>query len=94
MMDNAARIELIKERLNNTFSVNDIDVIDESHKHAGHAGAREGKGHFDLFIISDDFDGKSLLERHRMIYEALGDAMQTEIHALSIKAYTSQETQQ
>lgn len=93
-MDNLARIELIKERLNNAFTIQDIDVIDESHKHAGHAGAQSGKGHFNLYIVSDDFNGKNLLERHRMIYEALGDAMQNEIHALSIKAYTSQEQQQ
>ena len=90
-MTNLARIQLIKDRLNQAMSVKDISVIDESHKHAGHEGAKSGKGHFNLFIISDDFAGKSLLERHRMVYEALGDAMETEIHALSIKAKTIQE---
>jgi BolA protein len=93
-MDNSARIELIKERLNNAFDVKEIDVTDESHKHAGHAGAKSGKGHFNLYIVADDFDGKNLLERHRMVYEALGEIMQTEIHALSIKAHTSNEHNQ
>jgi len=90
-MDNTARIELIKQRLSDSMSVSEIDVEDDSHKHVGHAGAKSGKGHFNLFLVSDDFDGKSLIQRHRMVYEALGDAMETEIHALSIKAHTTSE---
>ncbi len=91
-MDNAGRIEMIKERLQSTLAPQRIDIIDESHKHAGHAGARTGMGHFNVTIVSDAFEGKNLLERHRMVYEALGDAMKTDIHALSIKAHAPSET--
>ncbi|MCK4743734.1 MAG: BolA family transcriptional regulator [Sulfuriflexus sp.] len=65
-----------------------VDVIDESHKHAGHAGAKTGMGHFEVHIVASAFTGKSMLQQHRMVYEALGDMMQKDIHALSIKAST------
>lgn len=87
------RIDMIRERLTAAFSPEQLDIIDESHLHAGHPGARSGGGHFVASIVSEAFAGKNMLERHRMIYDALGDAMQTEIHALSIKAYTPQEIQ-
>lgn len=90
-MDNTTRIKLITQRLQDAMSVHDISIEDESHKHAGHAGAKSGKGHFNLHIVSDDFEGKSLIQRHRMVYAALGDAMENEIHALSIKALTVTE---
>ena len=63
-----------------------IELIDESHKHIGHAGARDGRGHYALKIVSDEFHGVGAVERHRKIYAALGDLMQTDIHALSITA--------
>jgi BolA protein len=85
------RVAMIREKLTQAFSPEQLDIIDESHKHAGHPGAKSGGGHFDVTIVSNDFAGKSLIERHRMIYKAMGDAMQTEIHALSIKAYTHDE---
>ncbi|MGB9150327.1 MAG: BolA family protein [Burkholderiales bacterium] len=68
-----------------------LDIADESAAHAGHAGAKSGGGHFFLTIVSESFAGKPTLARHRMIYDALGDMMQREIHALSIKAYTAAE---
>jgi BolA protein len=68
-----------------------LEVEDQSHLHAGHAGARAGGGHFAVLIVSQHFSGKSLLERHRMVYRALRNAMQTEIHALSIQAYAPGE---
>lgn len=69
-----------------------LQIEDESHLHVGHAGAREsGGGHFNILIVSQAFDGKSLLERHRMIYAALGEAIGTTIHALSITAVTQSE---
>ena len=69
-----------------------LEVVDESHKHAGHAGAREsGGGHFAVTIVSSQFAGKGLLERHRLGYDALGDTMRREIHALSIRALTPEE---
>lgn len=68
-----------------------IEIIDESHKHAGHAGARDGGGHYVLRIVSSRFSGKNTVARHRMIYSALGELMKREIHALTIQAYTPDE---
>ncbi len=67
------------------------EIIDESHKHAGHAGARDGGGHFVLRIVSAQFAGKNTVARHRMIYSALGELMKREIHALTIQANTPDE---
>ncbi|MEE9493758.1 MAG: BolA family protein [Gammaproteobacteria bacterium] len=88
---NEQRIEMIKDILNKKLSPTVLNIIDESAKHAGHAGAKGGGGHFIVEVVSNAFDEKSLIQRHRLIYDALGDAMQTEIHALSIKAYTPSE---
>lgn len=85
------RVELIKNRLTEVLSPTTLDIVDDSAKHVGHAGARSGGGHFLINIVSDAFQDKSLIQRHRLIYAALGDAMQSEIHALSIKAYTPAE---
>ena len=68
-----------------------IEIIDESHNHAGHAGAREGGGHYRLHIVSAQFAGKPTVARHRMIYSAIGEMMKHEIHALNITARTSEE---
>jgi BolA protein len=68
-----------------------VELIDDSEKHTGHAGARGGGGHFELIIVSPQFEGKSSQARHRMVHAALGDMLQREIHALSIKAYTPDE---
>ncbi len=82
---------MIKERLEKELTPKQIDIVDESHLHAGHAGAASGGGHFNVTIISDQFAGKSTIERHRMVYLAIDDLMRTEIHALSIKALTPEE---
>ena len=65
-----------------------LDIVDDSAKHAGHAGAASGGGHYQLTIVSKQFAGKPQVARHRLIYQALGDMMQLQIHALSITAYT------
>lgn len=83
---NADRIAAIKNRLTAAFSPVEIDVEDESHLHIGHAGARDGRGHFKVHIVSTQFVGTKPLERHRMVYDALGDMMRTDIHALSVTA--------
>lgn len=71
---------------------NRIELIDESARHAGHAGARsQGESHFRLLIVADAFSGRSRIERQRMVYGALGDLMQTDVHALSISALTPAE---
>ncbi len=68
-----------------------LDVVDESHKHAGHAGARDGRSHFAVAVVSEAFAGLAPLARHRKVYAALGDLMTTDIHALSIQARTPAE---
>lgn len=81
-------IELIRQRLDAAFSPSRLDIIDESHHHAGHAGAQSGKGHYALNIASAAFTGKTPIMRHRMVFQALDDLMETHIHALSISAKT------
>ncbi|MCK5360958.1 MAG: BolA family transcriptional regulator [Gammaproteobacteria bacterium] len=85
------RIDMIHERLTTALSPESLEVIDRSHEHAGHEGAKAGGGHFDVIIIAAAFNDMSTVQRHRAIYDALGDAMKTEIHALSIRAYTPEE---
>jgi BolA protein len=63
-----------------------FELIDDSAKHAGHAGAQGGGGHYRLLIVSAEFSGKSTVARHRLVYEALGDLMRCRIHALSIQS--------
>ena len=81
--DRTAAIEAI---LQQQFSPDHLLVKDQSHLHAGHAGARDGRGHFDVTIVADKFAGCSRIESHRLVYEALGSLMETDIHALSIRA--------
>ena len=82
---------MIRERLEKALSPSQIDIVDESHLHAGHAGAASGGGHFSVTIVSDKFNEQSTIERHRMVYIAVDDLMRTEIHALSIKAFSPDE---
>lgn len=89
----SVRIDRIREELTKALSPARLEIIDESHLHAGHAGAQSGRGHFRLTIVSDRFAGHSPIARHRMVYGALGDLMQTDIHALSIEALTADEQQ-
>lgn len=86
----ASRVELIRQALQSLAPL-ELQVIDESHKHAGHAGARDGRGHFAVSIVSEAFAGLPPLARHRRVYAAVGDLMQTDIHALSIQARTPGE---
>ncbi|MGB4065108.1 MAG: BolA family protein [Azonexus sp.] len=80
----AETIELLRQRLA-VLQPSSITIVDDSHRHAGHAGAREG-GHYQLQIVAQAFAGKSTMARHRMIYDAAGDLMRGRIHALSIRA--------
>ena len=84
------RIILIRESLEK-LSPSYVDIEDEGHLHIGHAGAKSG-GHFKLNIVSESFKDKTTIERHRIIYKCLGDLMNTEIHAISIKAKCKEET--
>ena len=85
------RPDLIRQELETQFAPTELLVKDQSHLHAGHAGAKDGKGHFDVTIVSAAFAGKNRVQRHQMIYDALRDLLQTDIHALSIKAFTPSE---
>jgi BolA protein len=85
------RVETIRNRLAEALAPTALEVGDESHRHVGHAGARDGRGHFRVRIVSAAFEGRSALARHRAIYAALGDLMQTDIHALAIDARTPEE---
>jgi BolA protein len=85
------RVEAIRSRLVAALAPDALDIEDESQRHAGHAGARDGRGHFRLRIISAAFEGRNAIARHRAVYAALGDLMQTDIHALAIDARTPEE---
>ena len=87
----AERVQQIQTRLEAEFAPSQLQVKDQSHLHAGHAGARDGMGHFEVTIVADAFAGKSRIERHRLVYAVLGSLMQTDIHALKINAYTPNE---
>ena len=89
----AERVALIRSRLEAAFNPDELDVVDESHRHVGHAGARDGRGHFQVRILSRRFAGKRTVERHRMIYAALGPLMQTDIHALGLVALSPGDTE-
>jgi BolA protein len=87
------RVERIRALLDAALSPQSLEVVDDSARHAGHAGARDGRGHFNVDIVSDAFAGVAPLARHRKVYAALGDMMETDIHALSIRARTPEEAQ-
>lgn len=82
------RVERIREALQQALDPELLEVRDDSHRHAGHEGARDGRGHFKVHVVSAAFEGKLPLARHRAVYAALGTMMETDIHALSIRAET------
>lgn len=86
----ASTIELIRQKLA-LLDPQQIQIMDESARHAGHEGAKSGGGHYLLTIVSREFHGKSSLARHRLVYTVLNEMMHKDIHALSIKAYTPEE---
>jgi BolA protein len=86
-----SRESRLKERLEAALQPRRLEVTDESHLHAGHAGAADGRGHFTVLVVAEAFSGLPTLRRHRLVYEAVGDMMQTDIHALSIQALAPDE---
>jgi BolA protein len=90
-MDPGERQAEIERRLAAAFQPESLLVEDESHLHAGHAGARDGRGHFRVSLVAEVFNGMPVLARHRAVYAALGELMQTDIHALAIEAVASDE---
>lgn len=85
------RAERLVERLRAGLEPEQLEVIDDSHRHAGHAGAADGRGHFTVLVVSQRFAGLDTLRRHRLVYEIVGDMMTTDIHALSIQAFAPGE---
>ena len=89
----STRAQRIVSELQRELHTDRVELIDDSHLHAGHAGARDGRGHFRVRVISPDFAGLRPLQRHQLVYRSLGELMQTDIHALSIIALTPEEAQ-
>jgi BolA protein len=88
---NAIRVEQIQRLLESAFEPESLMVEDDSHRHVGHEGAKGGMGHFNVSIVSAHFNGMTMLARHRAVYKALDNLMQTDIHALAIEAVASDE---
>jgi len=82
---NEERIQLLRERLQ-ALKPTRLEIRDDSEKHIGHTGARDGRSHFSVLIESPKFKDRSALERHQLVYDAVGDLMTTDIHALQIDA--------
>ena len=85
-MSARTRIARMRARLEAALAPDRLEITDDSAKHVGHAGARDGRGHYSVAIVSAAFEGQGPVARHRMVYAALGDMMQTDIHALAIRA--------
>ena len=85
------RRQHIEERLREALEARFVEVLDESHLHAGHAGAAGGGGHFRSVVVSERFEGLSRVARQRLVYQALASEMQSEIHALALRTFTPAE---
>lgn len=85
------RVEAIRSAIEVALAPTAVEVEDESHKHIGHEGARDGRGHFRVDVVSSAFSGMTPIARHRAVYAAVGDLMTTDIHALAIRARTPEE---
>jgi len=85
------RVAAIRAALEAALLPQSLEVQDDSHRHAGHAGAADGRGHFSVDIVSEAFAGLSPIARHRAVYAAVGSLMDTDIHALAIRARTPGE---
>jgi len=91
MLAREQRVDAIRAAIESALVPVLLEIEDESHKHAGHAGARDGRGHFRVDVVSSAFAGMSPIARHRAVYAAVGELMATDIHALAIRARTPQE---
>jgi BolA protein len=80
------RAQRLRERLEARFAPSELIIVDESHLHAGHAGAAGGQSHFRIRIVAEAFRGYSPVARHRLVYAAVDELLKTDIHALAIEA--------
>ena len=90
-MNTEERLAEIRLRLEREFSPESLLVEDQGHLHVGHEGARDGRGHFRVMIVSDSFNGLNMVSRHRAIYQQMGRLMESDIHALAIEAIAGDE---
>ena len=86
-----SRFNLIRSALEDALTPSKLEIVDESHDHRGHLGAKSGKGHFRVTIVSKKFNGLPLIQRQRMVYEALTTLMETDVHAISMSTMTPDE---
>lgn len=86
-----ARDERLRRRLEEAFDPEELLVKDQSQLHIGHEGAKDGKGHFDVMIVSTKFNDVTRVRRHQMIYDVVSDLIESDIHALRIRALTPAE---
>ena len=85
------REERLLDRLRTGLGAEHVELEDESARHAGHEGARSGAGHYAVVVVAACFAGLDALARHRAVYAAVGDMIPSEVHALSIRAFTPEE---
>jgi BolA protein len=90
-MPDPRTVERIRARLTQALAPLQLDIEDESAAHAGHAGARSGGGHYRVYLVSAAFSGLSRVGRHRLVYDALHDLMQRDVHALALSLVTPDE---
>ncbi len=90
-MDSTPRAARIREAIERGLDATHVEVIDHSADHAGHAGAEAGGGHFEVVVVSGEFEGASRLASQRLVYSVLGDLMATEIHALTMHTFTPEK---
>jgi BolA protein len=90
-LDANARLEKIRDRLTGTFSPLQCQLEDESAQHVGHAGAASGGGHYRIRLVSAQFEGLNRVKRHRLVYDAVHDMMNNEIHALAMTTLAPSE---
>ena len=87
----ASRSDRIEAKLRAALEAESVEVVDESHLHAGHAGARSGKGHFRVRVVSERFAGLSRIQSQRLVFAALAEEMESDIHALAMQTLTPDE---
>ncbi|HEY0660033.1 MAG TPA: BolA family protein [Lysobacter sp.] len=90
-MSREQRVPAIRAAIEAALAPTSLEIEDESHRHAGHAGAKDGRGHFRVDVVSAAFAGLNPIARHRAVYAAVGGLMDSDIHALSIRARTPAE---
>lgn len=90
-MEPSQRISRIREAIESGLAATHVEVIDHSAEHAGHPGAEAGGGHFEVLVVSEQFEGQSRLAAQRLVYQALGPLMSSDIHALSMHTLTPEQ---